>query len=87
MFDALRNSLIGWNKRSSERQKLQHIYIIIIVVGVVVAGIVSLIDAVLGHNLLYIPMFSLIAFLANAVVWNLLQSVLITKLPKTQRRR
>lgn len=87
MFEVLMESIIKWNATKNERQKLQHCYLVLTVVIILIAGIVSLIDTVLGHNIVKLALIALTTFVVNAVGWNLLQSTLIYKLPKTSKRK
>ncbi|MGI9027301.1 MAG: hypothetical protein ACR2FM_00425 [Candidatus Saccharimonadales bacterium] len=82
MFENIKSVLTSWNASSSERQKLQHVYLVIAVIIVFGSGIVSLINANAGHELVKIALYAVIVFLANAVVWNLLQSSFLSKIPK-----
>ena len=62
-----------WNKSTSERTKLQHTYLCIVVVVTIISGLIALIDADLAHRLVLIPGIALVAFLSNAIVWALLK--------------
>lgn len=87
MFENIKSVLESWNTSTGERQKLQHSYLVIAVIVVFGAGLVSLINAELGQDIVKIALFAVAVFLANAVVWNLLQSALLTKLAKKSRRK
>lgn len=63
-----------WNAAHSERQKLQHAYLLIAVVSFVVAAVSSLINQHFGRAVLVVTIASLAAFVANAVIWALLYS-------------
>lgn len=87
MFENIKSALQSWNASASERQKLQHIYLVIAVIIVFGAGIVSLINADFGHELVKFALYAVIIFLANATVWNLLQSSFLSKIPKKSSRK
>jgi hypothetical protein len=87
MFEALAASLNKWNLTKTERQKLQHTYLALTFVIVLVAGITSFFNATLGHRVVLVALVSLGAFAANAIVWNLLQSSLIENLSAKPKRR
>jgi len=87
MFNALYNALLEWNRTSDDRQKLQHLYLSIAVLSVVVAGIVSLFDNTLGQDLLLIPLLAGGIFLVNAVLWSLLESTIIARLSNRRKRQ
>jgi hypothetical protein len=86
MFNALYNSLLEWNRTSDDRQKLQHLYLVIVVVSVIVAGIVSLVDNIAGQDLLIIPLVAGAIFLINAVLWSLLESTVVARLSGRRKR-
>lgn len=86
MFEVLVASLNKWNATKTERQKLQHSYIVLAFAIVLLAGIISLFNANLGHQVVLIALGSLAAFAANAVVWNLLKSALIEKLSSRSKK-
>ena len=87
MFNALYNSLLEWNRTSDDRQKLQHLYLAIAVLSVIVAGIVSLFDNTTGQDLLIIPLGATAVFLLNAVLWSLLESTIIARLSGRRKRQ
>lgn len=86
MYETIKSFLISWNSKNNERQKLQQLYLVIIIVGIFVAGITSLVNADLGHNLVLIAFAAVVVFLTNAVVWNLLKAGLLTTLPTKPRQ-
>jgi cell division protein FtsW (lipid II flippase) len=87
MFESIKSYLNNWNVSKSERQKLQHTYLLIAVIVVLVSGIISLLNAKLGHRIVLVAVFAVLAFLANALVWNLLQSSVIAKLVSKPKRK
>ena len=86
MFSALYNSIIEWNRSTNERQKLQHAYLTIAVVILLVAGLIGLIDSQSGQDLLGVSLFAGAVFLANTVVWSLMDSLVVTKLSNRRKR-
>ena len=87
MFERLTVGLKGWNAKYGERQKLQHTYLAMIVILTVIAGLISLLSAKLGHNLMFVVLAAVIAFITNGVIWNLLNSGLLLKLSASVRRK
>jgi drug/metabolite transporter (DMT)-like permease len=57
------------------------------VVTVLVAGVISLVNADLGHNVARIALLGVAVYLTNAVVWSLLQSAVVAKLPTKPKRK
>ena len=74
--------LRAWNKSTPERVKLQHVYIAIIIAVTVVAGLVSLINAQLGRQLITVAGIALVAVIANALTWALIRVYLLDRLDR-----
>lgn len=81
MFKDFIKTLQEWNEKTSSRQKLQHAYIAVAIGLVVAAGIVGLVNYDLGQSILSGAFLAVAAFLANAVIWALLQSFVLLRLP------
>lgn len=86
MFNALYNAILEWNRGTDDRQKLQHAYLVIAVSVVIIAGLVSLLDSETGQDLLVISVAAGGVFLANAVLWSILDSVVIAKLSNRRKK-
>jgi energy-converting hydrogenase Eha subunit A len=80
MIESLKASLAIWQTKTSDRSKLQHTYIVVAVGLLIAAGIVGLFDRILGQNILAAAILSATVFLANAVVWSLLQSAVLSRI-------
>lgn len=87
MLHDIKESLGRWNSSTTERQKLQHTYLVIIVAAIIIAGMVSLVSARQGHQLARIALIAIGAFVANAIVWNLLNSAVLAKLPSRPKKK
>lgn len=87
MFSSMYNALLEWNRQTNDRQKLQHVYLSVAALSVVVAGIVSLIDPNTGQDLLGITAVAGTIFLVNAVLWALLESAVFTRLAGRRKRQ
>jgi hypothetical protein len=87
MFIEFKNSFIRWANTTTERQKLQHTYLALTILIILIAGIVSLINVHFGHKLSVVAFASVCVFIINGVVWNLLNSVVISKLPPRPKRK
>lgn len=85
MFESIKETLAAWNAKTSERAKLQHAYIVIAALLLVIAGIVGLLNRDLGQNILAAAIVSAAMFLANAIAWSLLQSALLVRLSSIRR--
>lgn len=78
LFDLLRQ----WNARQSSFVKLQHAYVLVAVVSLVAAGIVGLINYNLGQSILFVATVAALVFIANGVIWAILNTFVITRLKK-----
>lgn len=68
-----------WNKDVTDRAKLQHAYIFLIVSSIVIAGITALINPTLGYTIVSFAGFLFLALVANAVIWALLKTFIIDR--------
>ncbi len=86
MVTGIKELLVQWNKRHSDRSKLQYAYGVLAVAALLVAGLISLINYSLGQSLLFIAIILGLVFVANSVVWALLESFVIRRIPKTTKK-
>lgn len=87
MFENVRTAVTQWNQRTSDRQKLQHSYVVLLLAVIFLAGIVSLFSGERSRQLMYVA-FALITTLAvNFLVWALLKTTVLDKLPRQTGRR
>ena len=81
-MESIMDVLRAWNKSTPERVKLQHVYIAIVIAVTVVAGLVSLINAQLGRQLIAVAGIALVAAIANALTWALIRVYLLDRLDR-----
>lgn len=82
MYKSLQSSITEWSESTSERQKLQHVYLMLVVVLLVVAGLAGLVNYSLSQQILGLAFLAAIVFLANLVIWALLQSIVLLPIEK-----
>lgn len=87
MIQSFKEMLITWNTEHGERAKLQHAYIIAAVVGIVLAGLIGLLNRELSELIVTISLASVAIWLANVLIWALLYSLVVVKLPKKAARK
>ena len=75
--------LQNWNMSFTERTKLQHVYIALVVIAIVVGGVVSLVYDELGHEIVVLGGYALGVFVVNALVWALVRVYLLGYLERT----
>lgn len=85
MLETIRTGVSQWNQRTSERQKLQQSYVILLFVVIFIAGLVSLFNATRSRQLMYAALALLITLTVNFVAWGLLQTFILAKLPRQTR--
>ena len=78
-MELLHTLITDWNKGTNERTKLQNAYVALIIAGIVVAGIVTLVNPFLGHDIIVIIGFLALAAVANAIIWALLKTFVVDK--------
>ncbi|MFZ1361197.1 MAG: hypothetical protein WAS27_04205 [Candidatus Saccharimonadales bacterium] len=86
MYESIKLSLQSWNATTTEREKLQHLYVVASVLLLVVAGVIGLLNQNLGQQILAVAIVSAMLFLVNAVAWALLQSFILFRLAKPGRK-
>lgn len=86
MNSTIMTLLKQWNTNSTEREKLQWVYLLFIVASVIIAGLVGLINYRAGQTILKFTLLAVIVFAVNAVVWAVLQTAILSKL-KTRANR
>lgn len=81
MIQSIKELLATWNTTHGDRAKLQHAYLAIAAATIVIAGLVGLVDDYAGQLLVNVALIALGVFVANIIVWAMLYSLVVTKLP------
>jgi multisubunit Na+/H+ antiporter MnhG subunit len=87
MFEKFEEYVQKWNTTKTEREKLQGIYLTLGSLIVVVAGLMTFINATIGYNLVTIGLVFLAAFILNGVSWHLLSSIFLSKIPSRPKKK
>lgn len=87
MWTSFTQFLHDWNKNTSERIKLQHTCLVLGFAILILAGLVGLLNYHLGQTLVGAALGIFLVFVANAVIWALLQSFIISRIPRTPRKK
>jgi hypothetical protein len=85
MFETLLTVITQWNQRTTDRQKLQHTYVALLFVVIFIAGIVSLVNDTRSRQLMYVALALIITVVTNFVIWSLLKTTVLDKLPRQNR--
>lgn len=86
MYESLKTTLNTWNSTTTDRNKLQHTYVMLAIVLLVAAGVMGLLNQDLGKQILAAAIAAAGVFLINAVAWALLQSFVLLRLKPTSNR-
>ncbi|HEU4914314.1 MAG TPA: hypothetical protein VFT16_02810 [Candidatus Saccharimonadales bacterium] len=87
VLQTIKDMLAEWNATHTERTKMQHAYLAVSLAGIVVAGLVGLLDYDASRAILRVCFGGLAIFGINAVVWALVFSLVCNKLPALKRAR
>jgi hypothetical protein len=82
MIQTVKDLLVQWNSNYGERAKLQHAYLVASVIGIVIAGLVGLLNYDASRAILRVCFAGLGIVVVNAIAWALVFSFVINKLPK-----
>jgi undecaprenyl pyrophosphate phosphatase UppP len=87
VIEALKDMLMQWNTTYGERAKLQHTLVVLVIVGVVLAGLVGLLNYDASRTILRVCFAGVGVIVANAVVWALLSSMVLGRFPARRTTR
>ncbi len=87
MTQGIRELLVEWNKTHDGRDKLQYAYGVAALAMLLVAGLIGLVNYNLGQSLLFVAIALGLVFVANAVVWALLDSLILSRLKASKAPR
>jgi len=85
MIQSFKEMFTQWNTDHNERVKLQHTYVAAAIIGILVAGLVGLLNRDVSQIIVGVSLISLGIALANVLVWALLYSLVIVKVPGKPR--
>lgn len=86
MFENLELQLKNWNRRTSDRQKLQQLYTVLLVVVVIITGVVTLFSGNPSKPLQIIAAVLAVTFATNMVAWGLLNTLVVDKIKTASQR-
>jgi hypothetical protein len=87
MLETIKESLANWNAQKSERQKLQHAYLVLAAVIVLLAGLLSLLDNALADRMVFLAMIAIGAYIVNAITWSLLRTSLLDNISTKPKKK
>ena len=86
MYSLIKDLLISWNNEKNQRIKLQRAYFALAVALAVLSGLVTLVNVSLGRTMSMIAALLAVAYVANAVVWALLEAFVMPKIAAKTKR-
>lgn len=86
MIQAVRDLLGQWNASHNERAKLQHAYVVLSVAGIIVAGLVGLLNYDASRAILRVCFAGLGIFVVNGIGWALLSGLVLSRFPARATR-
>ena len=87
MFESMQEYIRKWNTTKTEREKLQGIFFALGSTIVLLAGLMTFINAEVGYNMVTVGLVLLAVFIINGVSWHLLSSVILSKLNTRPRKK
>jgi hypothetical protein len=87
MIQTIKVMLSEWNANYSERVKLQHAYLAISLAGIVLAGLVGLLNYDASRAILRFCFAGLGIFVVNGIVWALLFALVLNHFPTRRTNR
>ncbi|HYG83791.1 MAG TPA: hypothetical protein VD907_02855 [Verrucomicrobiae bacterium] len=75
----------NWSTKTGDRTKLQHVYLALAGVLIIIAGLVSLLNPELGRLIVCLALGALAIFAINGIVWAVLYSLLYPQ-PSVQEK-
>ena len=86
MIQAVKDLLSQWNASHGERAKLQHAYLVVSIIGIVVAGLVGLLNYDASRAILRVCFAGLGIFVVNGIGWALLSGLVLNRFPARAAR-
>ena len=87
MFESVQEYIRKWNTTKTEREKLQSIFFILGSGIVLLAGLMTFINAEVGYGMVTIGLVLLAVFIINGVSWHLLSSIFLSKLTTRSKKK
>lgn len=82
MFEFTKSILTLWNSEKNQRLKLQYAYLILAMLGLALAGLLTLFNISSAHLAASASGILFVTFLVNSVAWAVIEAFVTPKLPK-----
>ena len=87
MLELLKQIFTVWNSEKNQRLKLQQAYLILAIIGLVVAGLSTLFSVSSAHLAASFSGILAVTFLVNGITWGLIDTFITPRLPKTSQTK
>lgn len=86
-MQTIKQLLASWNNEKDQRLKMQRAYFVLAVFTAVIAGLTTLVNFELGRILTMLAGFLAVIFIANAIIWALIDAFVVQKIKKITTKR
>lgn len=86
-MQTIKQLLASWNNEKDQRLKMQRAYFVLAVFTAVIAGLTTLVNFELGRILIMLAGFLAVIFIANAIIWALIDAFVVQKIKKITTKR
>ena len=84
MYEFIKQSLSSWNYQKDQRRKLQQAYLTVVFIGLVLAGLLTLLNVPQSRLSAMIAAGFAVVYLVNSIAWALLEAFVAPNLPKPE---
>ena len=84
MYEFIKQSLGDWNRQRDQHRKLQQAYLTVVFIGLVLAGLLTLLNVPQSRLAAMIAAGFAVVYLVNGIAWALLEAFVAPNLPKLE---
>ena len=84
MYKFIKQSLSSWSYQKDQRRKLQQAYLTVVFIGLVLAGLLTLLNVPQSRLAAMIAAGFAVVYLVNGIAWALLEAFVAPNLPKPE---
>lgn len=84
MYEFIKQSLSSWSYQKDQRRKLQQAYLTVVFIGLVLAGLLTLLNVPQSRLAAMIAAGFAVVYLVNGIAWALLEAFVTPNLPKPE---
>ena len=84
MYEFIKQLLSSWSYQKDQRRKLQQAYLTVVFIGLVLAGLLTLLNVPQSRLAAMIAAGFAVVYLVNGIAWSLLEAFVAPNLPKPE---